>query len=85
MKCADDDLVADIMPYDKETFSIECGNIKEEPTFETPPPEKWPRCIPKVCVAYLEKHKVIQNTSPNLWDNIKRDSKSSVQDREASL
>ena len=59
MKCANSELVADILPHEKETFSIECGNIKETPTFETPPEDKWPRCIPKVCIPYLKKHQVI--------------------------
>ena len=58
MKCKDPNLVSDIHPYDKETFGIRCGNVKEQPSFETPPPPKWPRCFPKVCVPYLEKHQV---------------------------
>ena len=58
MKCKDPDLVADISPYTKETFGIRCGNLKETPSFETPPPPMWPRCIPRVCVPHLEKHQV---------------------------
>ena len=59
MKCKDPDLVADIYPYNQETFGIRCGNLKQMPSFEIPPPDKWPRCIPKVCVPHLEKHQVL--------------------------
>ena len=59
MKCSDPNLVADIPGYTKETFGVRCGNLKINPTFETPPPNKWPRCIPRTCVKYL---------NGTLWD-----------------
>ena len=59
MKCSDPNLVADIPGYTKETFGVRCGNLKIDPTFETPPPNKWPRCIPRTCVKYL---------NGTLWD-----------------
>ena len=66
MKCKDPNLVVDIHPYNTETFGIRCGNLKQTPSFEIPPPDKWPRCIPKVCVLEngkpLEKHQVLYQT-----------------------
>ncbi len=56
MKCKDDDLIAEIPGFAKETFGVKCGNYKTAPSFETPPPEVWPRCIPKVCVPYMTHH-----------------------------
>ena len=58
MKCKDPDLVADIPGFVKETFGVRCGNLKESPTFETPPPNQWPRCVPRTCVSYLQNYKL---------------------------
>ena len=60
MKCRDPDLVADPSATNssEETFEIRCGNIKEQPSFETPPPPLWPRCIPRVCVPFMNRHQV---------------------------
>ncbi len=48
----------DVPPYNKSTFGIRVGNLRESPSLEEPPPHLWPRCIPKVCVPYLKKHQV---------------------------
>ena len=67
MKCKDPDTVADVPYFTKETFGVRCGNLKDTPTFETPPPHLWPRCIPKVCIKYL---------NGTLWN---KESKASLQ------
>ena len=67
MKCKDPDTVADVPNFTKETFGVRCGNLKDTPTFETPPPHLWPRCIPKVCIKYL---------NGTLWN---KESKASLQ------
>ena len=70
MACKDDNYVSenkefrnsgyDLKSFKKETFSIKCGKEGEDDlrlTFEAPEEKEWPRCIPRVCINKLRKHR----------------------------